>query len=627
VRSAPAGDLSGISALVVSEAGMSPAGGKLDDAAAGRIASLIGVSGGHAFSIDPERARGVLGLWNANLADYFPDEPPANSARVAVLVKVDLPKEFYSVLFRDQIGGFPNGLRFETDLDMGENSIINLASLGYLDDDGKVKNGFAFDLPTGKIILPAKTPERPAGGGSTEEGSLAVPDNRPAEPYTIDPAGVSVMSDIQLEDLGGAKLSEIMPKLSLQASYRDQANGALVPAPGFRASGGTLARDASADLCPAGYAPSAETVLHGTDTGTAQTAAAEFPGATCDVQTCQITTATTTGYSCPSGYSCYSGDCSSSSGQCYRDSTSSISATKSCPSGYALSGSSCVKTESCSCASGYSGPNSSGTCSKSTTSTTSASCSVSSSAAYHYQGVGNCKAGAMCSKSSSDDHGSTVCSQGYMTTWEGCTYSGARVSGCPPNGNPYHIYLYICSRQCNFTCYYCTCSSGTYNGGSTKTCTLKQTTTASCTCPSGYTRSDKTCFYSGTSTTSATYSCPSGYSLSGSACYITTRSYAGTVNTTVTVITSNSCPFTSYTSPPAPWSRTDLTGSTYTFKYATCPARPTAGSVPPDFTGRQTSLTPQTLSVGGKLHTSGWRLTLGGKASAANVRVYCRQVD
>jgi hypothetical protein len=93
------------------------------------------------------------------------------------------------------------------------------------------------------------------------------------------------------------------------------------------------------------------------------------------------------------------------------------------------------------------------------------------------------------------------------------------------------------------------------------------------------------------------------------------------------VITSNSCPFTSYDSPPAPWSRTDLTDSTYTFKHATCPARPMAGSVPPDFTGRQASLTPQTLSISGKLHTSGWRLSLGGKASAASVRVYCRRAD
>jgi hypothetical protein len=70
-----------------------------------------------------------------------------------------------------------------------------------------------------------------------------------------------------------------------------------------------------------------------------------------------------------------------------------------------------------------------------------------------------------------------------------------------------------------------------------------------------------------------------------------------------------------------------LTGSTYTFKHATCLARPTTGSVPPDFTGRQASLTPQTLSISGKLHTSGWQLTLGGKAPAANVRVYCRRAD
>jgi hypothetical protein len=70
-----------------------------------------------------------------------------------------------------------------------------------------------------------------------------------------------------------------------------------------------------------------------------------------------------------------------------------------------------------------------------------------------------------------------------------------------------------------------------------------------------------------------------------------------------------------------------LIDSTYTFKHATCPARPMAGSAPPDFTGRQASLTPQALSIGGKLHTAGWRLTLGGKAPAANVRVYCHRAD
>jgi hypothetical protein len=74
-----------------------------------------------------------------------------------------------------------------------------------------------------------------------------------------------------------------------------------------------------------------------------------------------------------------------------------------------------------------------------------------------------------------------------------------------------------------------------------------------------------------------------------------------------------------------------LSGSTYTFqktdKSAVCPTRPLSGSAPADFTGRQASTEAQTLFVGGRNYTSGWKLLLGGKAVSANVHVYCRRAE
>ena len=202
-----------------------------------------------------------------------------------------------------------------------------------------------------------------------------------------------------------------------------------------------------------------------------------------------------TKYSCPSGYSL-------SGTKCYKSSSSSIAATAkttySCPSGYTKSGSSCTKTT---------------TSTKALTTTTTYTCPTG----YTKSGSGS---NTVCYKYTTNE------GKKYLTTYQdlgsSCTYLGRKAKD-------------NCTTDCNklYYTYYCTKKVKVYAD-------YKKTTTS--TCPSGYSKSNGQCVKTTTSTIKATsnttYSCPSGYNLSGTKCYTSSTS---SINASE-VIYNYSCP-------------------------------------------------------------------------------------
>ena len=202
-----------------------------------------------------------------------------------------------------------------------------------------------------------------------------------------------------------------------------------------------------------------------------------------------------TKYSCPSGYTL-------SGTNCYKSTSNYIAATAkttySCPSGYTKSGSSCTKTT---------------TSTKDLTTTTTYTCP----SGYTKSGSGT---STKCYKYTTNE------GKKYLTTYQNlgssCTYLGRKAKdNCTTNCNKLY-YTYYCTEKVKVYADY------------------KKTTTTSC--PSGYTKSSGKCVKTTTSTISATsnttYSCPSDYNLSGNKCYT-----SGTTSTKASLVVYNySCP-------------------------------------------------------------------------------------
>jgi hypothetical protein len=166
------------------------------------------------------------------------------------------------MLFRTSVEGFPDANKMMVDLDMSDHGLIDLSTLKYRDENGNLQDGFLIDAKNGEITLPAKTAARSVPGNTLDAatGSYVVGGSVEQENYRLAPAGTSVMKDIRLEALGGATLSAVMPKLSLQASYRNEGDGDYIAAPGFTVNAGGAFARASGSTCPPGYVPVIELI-------------------------------------------------------------------------------------------------------------------------------------------------------------------------------------------------------------------------------------------------------------------------------------------------------------------------------------------------------------------------------
>jgi hypothetical protein len=267
---------------------------ELDNLSAARISSMLGASGGFVPFIKGEPsslASGTLGLWSLDVKDFF-GASFADPVRIVIHLEFSEEESTASLsetlqenlLFRTAVEGYPDGNKMLTDIDMNNHGLVDVSSLQYRDAEGNVRDGIFIDAKSGTITLPAKTADRSVASGFTdaESGSNVVGGSVPSDNYRLDPAGLSIMKDIQLEDLGGAKLSDIVPKLSLQASYRNRADGSYVPAPGFAVIGSSFTRTSS-PTCPPGYAPYIELIPRDMAAGESKSFNVVVPAVNCTI--------------------------------------------------------------------------------------------------------------------------------------------------------------------------------------------------------------------------------------------------------------------------------------------------------------------------------------------------------
>lgn len=214
--------------------------------------------------------------------------------------------------------------------------------------------------------------------------------------------------------------------------------------------------------------------------------------------------ATTTTYTCPSGYK-------KNGNKCYKGTNVVIDATKNsnyyCPTGYKKDGNKCVTNDKIinataltkyTCPSGYTLAGTS--CYKNTSTSIAATANTTYTCPSGYTKSGS-GTSTKCYKYTTNE------GKKYLTTYQNlgssCTYLGRKAKD-------------NCTTDCNklYYTYYCTEKVKVYAD-------YKKTTTTSC--PSGYDKKNGKCVKTTTSTISATanttYSCPSGYSLSGNKCY------------------------------------------------------------------------------------------------------------
>jgi hypothetical protein len=165
--------------------------------------------------------------------------------------------------------------------------------LDWHDKDGVQHKGLIIHADTGSIeVNPEEFGDmknRVASGmeveGAKTDSGNTLPGGNPLS-YELNPAETSVMKDIRIENLGGAALSDVMPKLSLMAVHRDVGINGFVPAPGFKVNAAStgLERDTGAKTCPVGYAPALNVVPKTMASGVNQTGTV----ATAKNENCQL---------------------------------------------------------------------------------------------------------------------------------------------------------------------------------------------------------------------------------------------------------------------------------------------------------------------------------------------------
>jgi type II secretory pathway pseudopilin PulG len=216
---------------------------------AARIAAMLGSSGGF-IKANETLATGTMGLWELDMAGYFAD--PEKEAPVRIVAAVDMEQDHIvdlesslddlksKALFRVKVDGMPDANKMETDIDMSGNSLVDLAFLKYR-ENGTVKDGFIINAQSGTISLGKQmTPLAVSSDTDAAENTAVVSGNIPGGPYALDLAGTSVMKDLRIENLGGVELSKIIGNYQLRTVHRDVADGAFVPAPGFKVDGTEL---------------------------------------------------------------------------------------------------------------------------------------------------------------------------------------------------------------------------------------------------------------------------------------------------------------------------------------------------------------------------------------------------
>ncbi|GHU00846.1 hypothetical protein FACS1894186_2360 [Alphaproteobacteria bacterium] len=369
---------------------------------------------------------------------------------------------------------------------------------------------------------------------STASGTLGL--------WTLDMTEISASLATPVRIVVNIDLTEelaAVPDMMADFAAALQNSGLAVLANGSIVSRGDISAEGS--ITAGGVLRSAKVVVPDTpcdggsigDSGSGSTMiCAEGKWTDASARACQIVT------DCPTGFA-------SQASACKRTYTAY------CASGYALNGTLCQKSYAASCPSGYS------------------------------------KSGTTCSKTYGATGSSYIasysCPSGYSLSGSTCSTTTTTTTSAIESES--HCLSRVCGgsapgcERCAQWAYSYSCPSGYSLSGSTCSATSTSTQAAtpnygtSYSCPSGGSLSDTTC------TLTAALTCPSGGSLSGAACILsqtptcnTGGSLSGAICTQTTAdrpIFSNSCPFSTYASPPAPWrtlvSDTSGTRSNYVF--------------------------------------------------------------
>jgi hypothetical protein len=485
-------------------------------------------------------AQGSMGLWQLDMKEYFGEDDVIDPVRIVATLNFD-------VTDNDPLKDVFDGNRVLTDLDMQGHSIINLGSLDWHDAEGKQHKGLIIHADTGSIeVNPEEFGDmknRVASGveveGAKTVSGNTLPGGNPLS-YELNPAGTSVMKDIRIENLGGAALSDVMPKLSLMAVHRDVGLNGFVPAPGFKVNAAStgLERDTDAKTCPVGYAPALnvvpKTMASGVNqTGSVATAKNENctlqgtgsdscmilrgPQGTCSSGTLSGTscissyTSPRTGYTCSSGslsgvncvstntspltgYTCsgVSGGGTLSGSQC-RQTQAATRSSYSCPSGGTLSGTNCITTSS----SSYPA-----TCTSSPCTNPTHSCRATYGKSPTQIVTSTCP-GADCAVGSTYPHScANAATNYYMAGKDSSTFNT-----CGTNRSGSATCASIGLTSADAPCGEIIVNFGPRSG-------------QTCTCPSGGTPNGSNCTTSSSGSYPATpnYTCSSGWSLSGTTC-------------------------------------------------------------------------------------------------------------
>jgi hypothetical protein len=260
-----------------------------------RIAAMVGSGGGvirRPFNPGEQSgmAYGTLGTWQLDMKQYF---DPDLTTPVRLVSTVDFTLEDVehplrnSVLYREEMDRFPHGNEMVlTDIDMNGNAMVDLRKLKYKvpNDTGDFdfEDGFIIDAENGSIRMKIKSETKTVAMGATHfDGANSAyishgttKTGTETDYYGIQPENVSTLYDIRLGALKGDKLSEIIPTISLKASYKNKRSGDNILAPN----------------CPIGWAPIIDVIPTTAAAGTTKSTSLSTSGPRldCNIGACAV---------------------------------------------------------------------------------------------------------------------------------------------------------------------------------------------------------------------------------------------------------------------------------------------------------------------------------------------------
>jgi type II secretory pathway pseudopilin PulG len=284
----------------------------LDNLRAARIASLLGSAGGYIGTdmnngVSTFDANGNLSLWQLDMRDYFVNEAEIQPVRVvsALGFNTDRDDDIRDrVMFRDHWEDYPEGnTMFTNILWQGPENSRNITNLNEIqmvahdpatgeilkDADGNFINTLLINGDTGEITVNRdymkmkQKYDHAKGQAITSDGGSRVvaggfdettAGGKEQTTYGLKFDGETVLNELRLEALGGAKLSDILPRYSLKKIHRNITSGRIA-APGYDAGGNRTTEK----TCPVGYAPVVQVMPYNIQTETNVTSAGPFTAA------------------------------------------------------------------------------------------------------------------------------------------------------------------------------------------------------------------------------------------------------------------------------------------------------------------------------------------------------------